>query len=152
MDKQSGSGAFEPTTPLTRADAAVWLLHVAEFSGMNTTTKKNNPSFKDIDDQPHHNEIVKAAGFGLIEGYEDSTFRPKASISRIEIVVMLQRVLKLDSSHSSDFADQSMIPAWAALAVGAMSKAAIVRGYEDYTFRPYNQVTRAEATVMLHRA
>ncbi|NQX58142.1 fibronectin type III domain-containing protein [Paenibacillus qinlingensis] len=152
VDKQSGSGTFQSSTALTRADAAVWLLHVAEFSGMDTTNKKNNPTFNDIDDQRHSSDIVKAAELGLIEGYEDSTFRPSASISRIEIAVMLQRVLKLDTSHSSDFADQSKIPGWAALAVGAMSKAAIVRGYEDQTYRPYNQVTRAEAAVMLHRA
>ncbi|NOU68966.1 hypothetical protein GC096_33645 [Paenibacillus sp. LMG 31461] len=152
VDKQSGSSAFESSTPLTRADAAVWLLHVAEFSGLDTTQKNDNPIFKDIEDQVHRKEIVKAAGFGLIEGYEDGTFRPKASISRIEIAAMLQRVLKLDATYASDFADQSIIPAWATLAVGAMSKAAIVRGYEDHTFRPYNQVTRAEAAVMLHRA
>lgn len=152
VDKQSGNAAFQPSTPLKRADAAVWLLHVAEFSGMDTTQKKDNPIFKDIDNQLNRNEIVKAAGFGLIEGYEDDTFRPEASISRIEIAVMMQRVLKLDTSIASAFADQLIIPAWAALAVGAMSKAAIVRGYEDHTYRPYNQVTRAEAAVMLHRA
>ncbi|KRF04875.1 hypothetical protein ASG89_21520 [Paenibacillus sp. Soil766] len=152
VDNHSLSGTFQPSTSLTRADAAVWLLHVAELSNMNTTAKNENPIFKDIDEQLHRNEIAKAARFGLIEGYEDGTFRPEASISRIEIAVMIQRVLKLDMSHSSAFADQSNIPDWAELAVGAMSKAAIVRGYEDHTFRPYNQVTRAEAAVILHRA
>lgn len=152
VDKQTESGAFQPSTPLTRADAAVWLLHAAEVSGMDKQPQKGNLIFQDIQDQLRREEIVKAAGFGLIEGYADGTFRPDASISRIEIAVMLQRVLKLDTSGSPAFADQPSIPEWGAPAVGAMSKAAIVRGYEDHTFRPYNQVTRAEAAVMLHRA
>lgn len=152
VNKQTGNDDFQSNTPLTRADAAVWLLHAAELRGMDITAGENKLAFKDIDDQLHRDEIVSAARLGLIEGYEDSTFRPTASISRVEIAVMLQRLWKLDGSHSLDYADQSMIPTWAALAVGAMSKAAIVRGYEDRTFRPYNQVTRAEAAVMLHRA
>jgi hypothetical protein len=49
------------------------------------------------------------------------------------------------------FQDASSFAPWYQPAVSALQTKGIIKGYEDYTFRPDNQVTRAEMAVMMNR-
>ena len=46
------------------------------------------------------NEILKATAIGLIEGYEDGTFRPNASISKAEFIKL---AIVLSTNRNFDF-------------------------------------------------
>ncbi|OEH92133.1 S-layer homology domain-containing protein [Bacillus solimangrovi] len=89
---------------------------------------------------------------GIIKGYEDGTFKPNVAITRAEIAKVLANDLDLDLSvNSNKFKDVSA-DAWYSSAVNALANANIISGYEDGTFKPTENVTRAELASMLVRA
>ena len=84
-----------------------------------------------------------------ISGYDDNTFRPDGNITRAETAAILYRVLtNTKSGESISFSDIKE-SAWYYESVTAMSKAGIINGYTDGTFRPDNQITRAEFVTMI---
>lgn len=84
-----------------------------------------------------------------ISGYEDGTFIPDGEITRAETAAMLSRVLaSSDKKNESIFSDL-VNGAWYIPAVSAMSALGIIKGYPDGTFKPDNQITRAEFVTML---
>lgn len=84
-----------------------------------------------------------------ISGYENGTFIPDGRITRAETASMLYRVLETKDNKANLFFTDLANGAWYIPAVKAMSEADIIHGYEDGTFRPDNQITRAEFVTML---
>ncbi|SIS41369.1 S-layer homology domain-containing protein [Salimicrobium flavidum] len=65
-------------------------------------------AFPDIsEDMRHYLAIDTLYKEGIINGFDDGTFRPNASLTRIEAVLMLERALNLefDGEVSHDFDD-----------------------------------------------
>lgn len=90
-------------------------------------------------------EIHKA----YIFGYENGTFRPDNTITRAETVSMLNSVLDVKTGDKNlSFSDMAS-SAWYAPVIKKMAAAGIINGYTDGTFRPENQITRAEFVTML---
>lgn len=86
-----------------------------------------------------------------IKGYEDGTFRPDATITRAETASMLYVVLeKSNTTAGLTFSDLEN-EAWYIPAIKAMTETGIIKGYEDGTFRPNTDITRAEFTAMIMR-
>ncbi len=58
--------------------------------------------FKDVgEDHFYYNSIIAAAGAGIVNGYEDSTFRPDNTITRAEVVTVVNRLLGLTVSDKT---------------------------------------------------
>jgi hypothetical protein len=100
--------------------------------------------------------IGAAAEAGLVAGYADGTFGGSRRITRAEMAVILQRVIRKGLvpvvwTAGTDFADANALPAWAADSIGTASRAGMVRGFQDRTFRPGSTATRAETAAMLYR-
>ncbi|SED06819.1 S-layer homology domain-containing protein [Paenibacillus sp. GP183] len=71
-------------------------------------------------------------------------------ISTAEFAVMLMNKLKPQGEAAAlTFTDTAKIGAWAQKAVAQAVKAGIIKGYEDGSFGPDAQITRAEMAVML---
>lgn len=97
------------------------------------------------------NIVATAMKKGILVGYDDGTIRPKQVVSREEMVAMFIRALGVQADNkSTNFSDVSA-EAWSAAYVAAASDLGFVKGYEDGTFRPANNITRAEAFVICHR-
>lgn len=86
-----------------------------------------------------------------MQGYEDKTFKPDKYITREEIAKILY-LLKdnIESEESIAFNDVKS-NRWSYKYIMNMAKSGILKGYEDGTFRPENNITRAEIAVMLER-
>ncbi|WP_018759605.1 S-layer homology domain-containing protein [Paenibacillus terrigena] len=71
--------------------------------------------FADADSIPEWAKpaIAAAVATGVVEGYEDNTFRSDYRINRSEMTAMAVRVMKLDvnASSASTFSDADQIPA-----------------------------------------
>ncbi|MBP1966130.1 endo-1,4-beta-xylanase [Paenibacillus aceris] len=91
--------------------------------------------------------LVKA---GVIDGYQDGSFRPEAVVTRAEFVSMIVRAFHLTATGGADFADTGSH--WAKEAIATTSALGIVDGYEDGTFGPDNNITREQMAVILVRA
>ena len=94
--------------------------------------------------------------YAYIIGYaEDGTVRPQANITRAEVATIFFRLLTDDArdqfwSTSNSFSDVAP-DAWYNNAVSTMVNAGIIQGYEDGTFRPNNNITRAEFAAIASR-
>ncbi|MDI6825209.1 MAG: S8 family serine peptidase [Bacillota bacterium] len=150
-------GLFHPTVPITRAEFTRLL--VGGMGEVSLTERLPVP-FTDVDrERPEALYIAHAAELGLVKGYGDGTFHPDAPITRAEMVTILVRSLEesagLPGSGSAtatpEFRDGEAIPAWAARYVAEGVRRGLVQGYEDGTFRPHAQTSRAEAAALIVR-
>jgi len=65
----------------------------------------------------------------------------------------MTRLLELEGNEKGAdvFSDSNKISSWAKEYVGAAAEHNLIKGYEDNTFRPQNNIKRAEALVLLDR-
>ncbi len=90
-----------------------------------------------------------------IAGYPDGTVRPGAHITREEVAQALYRLLtddvvsaiKTTDNNFTDF-DETR---WSVEAVSSMAKAGYLTGYEDGSFLPAKEITRAEFATIIGR-
>ncbi len=100
--------------------------------------------------------VEAAVTYGLIEGYEDRTFRPKERVTRIQVAVMLSRALGLIPSGTPDFLDADDIPSWGVGHVAALAERDIIQGIPSqiepgFVFDPSRAATRSQSAAFLSR-
>lgn len=110
--------------------------------------------FTDIENHWSKEFALKLVNLGILKGYPDNTLRPDEKITRAEGVVLLVNTLGLEISDEGEisFNDKDIIPAWCANHVKIASEKGILKGYEDNTLRPFNNLTRAEMVVLVMNA
>lgn len=90
-----------------------------------------------------------------IFGYEDGTLRPEANITRAEVAAIFYRLTDEDvrARYETTLCDYSDVTpdAWYSREVATMTNLGILRGYPDGTFRPDDNITRAELTAIVAR-
>ncbi|NOU65591.1 hypothetical protein GC096_16275 [Paenibacillus sp. LMG 31461] len=117
----------------------------------NTHHPANLPT--DIEGHWAESGIREALAQGLVNGYEDYTFKPDRSVTREEFLVLLVRTMKPAASGGKlDFTDSGAISSWAKQAVADAVFGGWLEGYEDGSMRPQSFISRAEMTVLLMRA
>ena len=79
---------------------------------------------------------------GILAGYTDGTFKPSNTITRAEIAKMVAVAKGLGTATGSSFSDTS--GHWAVGYIEAIKTAGYINGYPDGTFRPNNNISRAE--------
>lgn len=79
-----------------------------------------------------------------VTGYEDNTFRPDNHITRAESTTLIARVNSFDVQENNKSVFSDISEHWAQGYISAAADKGIVNGYGDDTFRPDNQITRAE--------
>ena len=110
-------------------------------------------NFSDISGHWAEAGIKQAVSSGIVSGYPDGTFKPNATVTRSEFAVMLMNALKPQGEGAAlTFTDTAKIGAWAQKAVAQAVQAGIIKGYEDGTFRPNAEITRAEMAAMIANA
>lgn len=90
--------------------------------------------------------------FKYINGFEDGTVRPNATLTRAQGAKMLYYVLNLDSSDSGKSFNDVPSSFWGYKAIAALSADGIINGYAGNVFKPNNGLTRAEFSAILTRA
>lgn len=102
-------------------------------------------------------ETPLASGLNLTDrvaylaGYEDGTVRPSNQITRAEVATVFFRLMTgVNASSVSPFTDV-LTGQWFNEAVSTAAAAGILRGYGDGSFRPGNNITRAEFAAIAAR-
>lgn len=151
-------GSFGPERSITRAEFAAI---IARSLGLDTSASSSS-TFSDVQSGDWYAGVVNAAvQSGIVDGYEDGTFRPNAQINREELAAMVVRALayagkdvKVSSTEQASllekFADADSI-VWGQAELAAAVKAGIVDGMTDTSIAPRNDATRAQAATMLNR-
>lgn len=99
--------------------------------------------------------VDKLASRMVVNGKTDTTFAPTLKITRGEFAAILSRglgIVAMDPTASS-FKDVSTSQAFNQNGeISAVVEAGIVSGYTHDTFRPYEEITRDQAAIMISRA
>ncbi|WP_405106092.1 polysaccharide lyase family 8 super-sandwich domain-containing protein [Paenibacillus sp. FSL K6-1217] len=143
------NGSFQPNRNVTRAEFTVMLANALKLQNAEAAL-----SFKDSDRIGPWAKaaIARAVSLGIIQGDNNSNFRPDAPVTRAEMAVMLARALRLaPAAHSAGFADDRDIPAWAVGAAAEMKKSGLMQGKGNNNFFPKDAATRAETVTVLLR-
>lgn len=148
------NGLFRPESNMTRAEAATIFARLI--------SERNNEEigiayskFKDVDSSSWYSScIAYLEKYNVISGYDDNTFKPVKSISRAEFSVMCARFYELfddiSTSGRNVFCDVDDYY-WAASYIYTDSDMEWIEGYNDGTFRPDNNITRAEVVSIVNR-
>ena len=105
--KGIGDGQFAPNRTITRAEFTVIAMRFA-----NVSADVTNP-FTDIATNDwYYTAVTSAVSYGWINGYSDGSFRPQATITRAEVVTIVNRMLNrtadrnfVDSNATAQFDD-----------------------------------------------
>ncbi|WP_107943831.1 InlB B-repeat-containing protein [Metasolibacillus fluoroglycofenilyticus] len=105
-------------------------------------------TFKDIENHWAKEMIEALTAQGIIQGYEDGTFRPNESVSRMHVAALLTRAFSFEPVRlASDFTDVSPAhPYYDAIKV--LQQARIVDGVNG-AFLPTEKMTRAQLAKIL---
>lgn len=137
---------FDPEGDVTRAEFAKM---VVGLFGYKATSDAVN--FEDCKAEDWFTPYV-AAGVeaGVIKGVSDTEFAPNATITREDACTILGRALnKVAQSNELKFTDADKVAEYAAPYVALLSELGYVNGYEDGSFAPANNITRAEAAKII---
>lgn len=141
-------GTIRPNNDISRAEVATifFRLLTDEAREQYTTTAG---SFTDVKAGMWCNRaIATLTNMGIIKGYTDGSFQPNKSITRAELATIIARFAKLDV-NTKTFSDIN--GHWAQKNIELAAGNGWINGYEDGTFRPNNNITRAETFAMINR-
>ena len=140
-----------------RITSLVMALMFAITSLFSFSVFADDLNFSDVPQtHSYFSAISELVGRGVINGYEDGTFKPEATITRAEFAKLLAVAtapsgtkFEATTTQFPDVADANSSSAWAipyiAYAVGTKA----INGYEDGTFRPTATVSFGEVIKMI---
>jgi hypothetical protein len=151
--KGTAPRVFTPAANITRGDFTLMLVRAYAL------TADVGDNFADVPaDSYYYEAIAVAKALDIARGYGQN-FRPKDLITRQDMMVLMDRVLRtvgqpLPEGAASDlagFSDQTRISDYARPSVAALVRSGIIKGTGS-GLSPLSNTTRAEAAVTLHRA
>ena len=95
-------------------------------------------------------EVVKAAG--IMEGDDKGDFNPDAKVTRNQMAVIMCNILDYNVAQYKGTAPFNDVPEWAEPYVAACYTHGIITGYDAKTFGGEDQVSSAQASLMLMNA
>lgn len=151
-------GSFGPERGMTRAEAAtIFARLLAEKNGDNISTVART-KFDDIPAHAWYSGYVKYLNnHGVAYGKTKTTFAPDEAITRAEYTALAVRFFEVYGDGSAEIMekyksfDDVSEGDWAASYIQAAAKYGWVNGYEDGSFHPSRQITRAEVVTLTNR-
>ena len=141
-------GTFKPNNSITRAE------FIKIFNKYFGLTKTSGKVFNDTKTHWAKTEIDIAVTNGVANGISATEFKPNDPITREQAAVMICNYKKIsDKNHDkiNNYSDKKNVSSWAKDSVEGVIEKGYMSGYSDNTFRPKNNITRAEAVVTLSR-
>ena len=135
---------FRPEGNMTRAEAAAM---IARLQGLDLSNSAR-PNFIDVRSGWYNAVVNAVVNAGYMKGYPDGTFRPNDKITRAEFAQMIKAIDKANTGMAP-FADAK--GHWAEAAINQAYGNKRITGYPDGTFRPNNNITRAEAVTVFNK-
>lgn len=147
-----GDGSFRPGDTIKREELVKIL--IAAFN--KGKTENASTSFADVMDEWYKPYVETAYAKGIIKGKSETEFGIGEAITREDASVMIVRTAEAyyktfnKGQTLVDIPDFDSVAEYAKESVDMLTRAKIISGFEDGTFRPAQSVTRAEAAKMIY--
>lgn len=142
-------GTVHPNGQITRAEVATIFFRLLRDEVRDGAFTTSN-TYSDVAyGKWYNNPISTMSALGIITGYPDGTFKPNKPITRAEFAAIAARFDETQSGKSATFSD--VIGHWAAKEIGIAYYNDWIKGYPDGTFKPDQNITRAEAMTLINR-
>jgi len=139
---------FRAENDITRAEVSMIFFRLLKDS------KKNNEvenTFTDVGEHAWYEQAVKyLAKIEILQGYEDTTFRPDQAITRAEFATIAARFDFFVNDRGNPFIDV-YDDNWAYDYILSSYFKGWVVGYDDNTFKPSSAIIRAEVVTIVNR-
>lgn len=148
-------GKFYPEQPLLRAQTAKIFSELAVNENGESCYREEEIVWSRYSDVARTAWYAAPIGFmsdnNIMKGYENGCFYPERAITRAEFAALIFRLQQdgkeRQASHFFDVSEQH----WATQAIAFSAEKGYLSGYEDGSFRPEREITRAEAVTVLNR-
>ena len=141
---------FAPEATTTRA------MIVSILARLEGVTTAEAAGFADVDDNDWYATAVNwAANVGVVNGYEDNTFKPNTAITREQLAAMLMNYASYKGQDVSarasldNYTDQPST--WAQEAISWSVAEGLLTGVTADTLQPQGAATRAQVAAILQR-
>ena len=143
-------GYVRPNRNISRAEVATIFFRLLTDDAREKYWSSTN-NYSDVKDTDWcNNAISTLSNMGILKGYEDGTFHPNAPVTRAEFAVIAARFSDGAADDYATFSDVSN-DYWASKEIAKAAKLGWIKGYTDGTFRPTNNITRAEVMTLVNR-
>ncbi len=144
-----GNGEVRPQNSITRAEVASIFFRLLEDDVRDANYTREN-SFTDVSSDAWYCSAVSTlSAMGILSGYPDAAFRPNVSITRAEFAAIATRFDADGDKTPASFDD--IANHWAKDEISVAANNGWVNGYKDGSFRPQNNITRAETMSLVNR-
>lgn len=157
---QGDEGGIRPDSTITRAEMATVVDAVEEY-----TEEANVSHYKDVAKTDwFYKQVAKIVKANVMVGVGDNKWAPQGNVTREQAAVIMCKLndVSVDTkANTADiraqltklgYTDANAVSDWAAPYILAAVQNGYMSGYPDHTLRSGNDITRAEAIVMLDKA
>lgn len=125
-----------------------------ELGPMVLVREENPPAgFNDMSGHWAKNAVSRLYAGGIVSGYPGNKFDPSRQVTRAEFAVLVCKTMGWQPVQGElQLSDRGTIPEWARGYVYTAVNRGVISGYEDKTFRPSRQLTRAEMASLINKA
>lgn len=102
-------------------------------------------TFNDIDSSPYKESIAELGRKDVIYGYDNGEFRPTQTINRAELLKIVFAALDQNAADYPGNCFPDVKDEWYAPYICKAKDMGVIKGYEDGTYRPGQDVNMAEA-------
>lgn len=157
---QGDEGGIRPDSTITRAETATVVGAVEEY-----TEEADVSGYKDVTKTDwFYKQVAKIVKANVMVGVGDNKWAPQGDVTREQAAVIMCKLndVSVDTkANAADiraqlsklgYTDANAVSDWAAPYILAAVQNCYMSGYPDHTLRSGNNITRAEAIVMLDKA
>jgi len=141
-----GDTTYRPDNNVTRGEFAVIITNALEKAcGYNLGS---SAAFSDISGHFSETHICKLVACGIVNGFEDGTFRPDEHITRGQAAIMAWNMLQycgVAMRNGESYPDT--VGHYAENHIKSLNAYGVVNGYTDGTFKPDESITRGQAAM-----
>lgn len=142
-------GLVRPNADITRAEVAAIFFRLLKDDVRDDNLTANSV-FTDVAFGKWYNKSISTmAKIGIVKGRTANAFAPNAPITRAEFAAICSRFDRSNVEIKSDFNDIS--GHWAEKEIRRAASLGWIKGYTDGSFKPDQNITRAEAASMINR-
>lgn len=142
-------GLVRPNADITRAEVAAIFFRLLKDDVRDDNLTANSV-FTDVAFGKWYNKSISTmAKIGIVKGRTANAFAPNAPITRAEFAAICSRFDRSNVEIKSDFNDIS--GHWAEKEIRRAASLGWIKGYADGSFKPDQNITRAEAASMINR-